>query len=107
MRLGKLQEDFSMAYAQLVLYAARHGLGVREKSGVRCDDCPIGKEDSVHKLGLAKDIRLTISSRLIETIDPHWEAHYHMLHDYWDELGGAPRIEGDLGHFSFKYQGRW
>jgi hypothetical protein len=25
---------------------------------------------------------------------------YNSLHDYWDKIGGAKRIPGDLGHFS-------
>ena len=108
MSLGKLQESFAVAQARLILFLKRREIGVREKSGVRCDNCHVGKVDSVHKVGLAKDFRLTIKGKLVEDVYPKkWERVYNMAHDKWDELGGAPRIAGDLGHFSFKYQGRW
>lgn len=101
-KLGELQEDFSLAKAKLFLYAGTLGFGVREKSGPRCVNCHEGKANSVHKDGLATDIRLTINSELVDQ-----DVNYNVLHDKWDTLGGAPRIVGDLGHFSFKYRGRW
>ena len=108
MKLGELQEAFSVAHGKLLLCATENGYGIRQKHLMRCKNCHIGKKNSVHKSSLAIDIRLTIDGTLVEYIENHiWEADYNMLHDYWDSLGGAPRIAGDLGHFSFKYHGMW
>lgn len=107
MSLGQLQEEFSVKFARLVLYAHQHGYGVRTKHVMRCRNCRVGKAKSVHKDSLAADIRLTKEGKLVENVNDNWEADYNFLHDLWDKLGGAPRIANDLGHFSFKYQGRW
>lgn len=108
MRLGDLQEQFSVAHGKLLLWATEKGYGIRQKHLMRCQNCRVGNKNSVHKDSLAVDLRLTINGILVENIEDHvWEADYNLLHDYWDTLGGAPRIADDLGHFSFKYHGRW
>lgn len=33
------------------------------------------------------------------------EKYYAILHNYWDKIGGAPRIADDLIHFSFTHEG--
>lgn len=50
---------------------------------------------SVHKLRLAVDL-VGCSAEQLER-----------MHDYWDRLGGAQRIKGDMGHFSFEWKGYW
>jgi hypothetical protein len=85
------------------MYAHSLGYGVRQKHLLRCRDCPVGKENSNHKISLAIDIRLTINGQLVED----YRKHHNILHTYWDKLGGAPRIDHDLGHYSFEWRGRW
>lgn len=103
MKLGQRQEEFSKAHSRLLLYAESLGYGVRQKHLMRCQDCKVGKVNSVHKSSLAVDIRLTIDGKLVND----YEKHHNILHDYWDKLGGAPRIPHDLGHYSFEWQGMW
>lgn len=100
--LGELQELFMTAQSKLTLYANELGYGVRGKHLMRCEDCKVGKENSVHKDSLAIDLVLSIRGTVT------WDdTHYNILHDKWDTLGGAPRIANDLGHFSFAYKNRW
>ena len=60
------------------------------------------KEGSNHYLKLAADI-LVYKPGATEQ-DP--EAHKEM-HDFWDSIGGAPRIEKDMNHYSIVYNGKW
>ena len=101
MILGPKQEKFTYALGLLIIYAYSLGYGIRPKHLKRCDDCPVNTNPySTHMDSLAIDIVLTISSHIVDE-----DEHYHILHHYWDILGGAKRIEGDLGHFSFAHNG--
>ena len=49
---------------------------------------------SAHQSGKALDIYIIDKGVL------SWDkAIFNILHDKWDEMGGAPRIDWDLGHF--------
>lgn len=99
--LGMHQEEFTEAVARLITYAATNGIRLRLKDAYRDPrlhgawgkKSGYGAANSCHKLSLAVDFW---------TLDP--TSHKH-LHDYWDRIGGAPRIPGDMGHYSFEWQG--
>lgn len=109
MSLGNERRQFTEAIALLTFYAVYYGRHIADQEwflavdmAKRCRDCEVGDDDSVHKLGLAEDMNLYINGRYIEDETGHTE-----LHDFWDMLGGAPRIKKDLNHYSFKFQGKW
>lgn len=79
------------------------GLKYAKDMGRRCQECPVGHPNSTHKAGLAEDILLYGEGYAY----PHPDAHslYSHLHDFWDLIGGAERIEDDLNHFSMEHQG--
>ena len=57
---------------------------------------------SVHKVRLAGDLNLWVNDEYITSSDhPAWD----VLHDYWDRIGGAPRIPNDANHFSVQHWG--
>ena len=58
-----------------------------------------GHRNSCHKLRLAVDFNLIIDGKLARP------DQYGPLHDFWDLLGGAKRIEHDMNHFSFEHNG--
>jgi len=110
MGLGYKQEEFSIKHGYLLFWLNSHGYRVRQKHLMRCRDCKVGRKNSVHKVSLAVDIRI-LSKQVgaagkIVDVKPDEElkilAH---AHDYWDRLGGAKRIKGDLGHFSMSHNG--
>jgi len=102
MSLGNERRKFTEASALLILYARYKGWYLAGDQLKRCRDCKVGDEDSVHKLGLAEDMNLYIDGQYIKDSTGHTE-----LHDFWDMLGGAPRIEKDMNHYSFKWEGKW
>jgi hypothetical protein len=69
----------------------------------RCDDCPVGHPNSTHKAGTGQDYILYAPDMTY----PHPDADniYSHLHDFWDLIGGAERISGDLRHFSEEHNG--
>lgn len=99
--LGAYQEEFSVAFAKLILWCDSHGIKVRMKDGYRDERLHgkwgekkgYGAANSVHKLSLAVDLYTT---------NP---ANHTLMHDYWEAMGGAKRIEGDMNHYSFEWQG--
>jgi hypothetical protein len=66
----------------------------------RCEECPVGHKKSAHKVGLACDLHLYRDKEYLSDGSGHRE-----LHDYWDILGGAARIDNDLNHYSCEYEG--
>ena len=109
MSLGDERRKFTEAIALLTLFARYYGRHVMGQEWFlagdqlkRCMNCEVGDEDSVHKLALAEDMNLYIDGKWIEDNTGH-----DVLHDFWDMLGGASRILGDMNHYSFKWQGKW
>lgn len=93
-RLGDAQEQFSYMLGDLLCWCKGQGIRVRMLEGY----APSGtghKKDSNHYLKLAQDI-------YTEKDEDH-----KRMHDAWDALGGAPRIEDDMNHYSLKWEGRW
>lgn len=56
---------------------------------------------SVHKVRLAIDLNLFRNGAFLTTDEAHAP-----LHDYWESIGGSPRIPGDANHYSLEWQGR-
>ena len=111
MRLSKKQALFSVAVANLILYA--DGLGYELTLADAYRDPRLhgaygvkkgyGHKKSNHKKRLAVDFNLYIDGEYI-TESEH-EA-WGVLHQYWEtHLGGATMILGDAGHFSFEHKG--
>ena len=110
MTLGQKQEKFSRMMMLLMLHLHSKGYNMRGGHWFRCRNCYTGMELSVHKEKLAFDINLTYAPTKDErprmlTGTAAVKAHAK-LHDYWDSLGGAKRIEGDYNHYSLGYRGR-
>jgi len=98
MNLGEKQRAFSKALAQLILYAYEIGYEISmgdvwAKTG--------HKVNSNHYIRLAADINLFKDGVYLTDGSGH-----DKLHDYWDTLGGAKRIDRDLNHYSFEHKGR-
>ena len=100
MKLSTKRILFSSALAKLITYGNTLGYGVAVDYVKRCQDCKVGKKNSCHKVGLAADLNIYLDGTYITTHLPHTR-----LHDRWDTLGGAARIQGDLNHYSFEHQG--
>lgn len=112
MKLGEKQELFSRMLPLLFLYAQFHGYQIRTGDvfrdprafGKMGENRGYGNKNSCHKLKLAVDANLTKDGVYLEG-DAATAAH-QFLHDFWDMLGGAPRISYDLNHYSLEHEGR-
>jgi len=60
------------------------------------------KRGSNHYIKLAIDLNLFENGEYLTGNEGH-----DTLHDYWDSLGGAPKIEGDENHYSVEHEGSW
>jgi hypothetical protein len=99
MILGEKQEMFSLMIAKLIIHA--YELGYKIRLGEGYDDDGIGHtKGSTHYVKLGQDINLFKDGVYLTDGKDHNE-----LHDYWDMLGGAKRIEKDLNHYSLEWQG--
>ncbi|MDB4312037.1 hypothetical protein N9937_01275 [bacterium] len=103
MSLGSERRRFSKMISLLTHYIEFLGLDWADDMGKRCKECPVGHPKSTHKSGLARDILLYGPAG--EYPHPSWESEYNQLHDFWDFIGGAKRIDDDLNHFSLEWQG--
>jgi len=109
--LGERQEFFARILPLLLIHIHAKGYDIRIGHCMRCRNCYVGKKHSVHKEKLAIDLNITKApapgERPVLLTDKEAEAVHNEFHDYWDSLGGAPRIKGDLNHYSVSYQNRW
>jgi hypothetical protein len=103
MSLGDKRRQFAKMKCLLEHYISFLGIDYAEDQGKRCTDCPVGHPKSTHKVGLAIDI--LIYGPGMSYPHPSAEEIYSTLHDFWDLIGGAERIKGDLNHFSLPWQG--
>jgi hypothetical protein len=99
MTLGQKQEEFALMLGRLIVWAYEHGHKIRmgdvfAKSG--------HKENSNHYLKLAADLLVYKPGEAQQDEEAH-----RQMHDYWDSLGGAPRIANDMNHYSVKWNGRY
>jgi hypothetical protein len=100
MTLREKQSKFVVMLALLIRRANALGYELTLGCG-RCQLPGHHMKNSLHYIGLAQDLNL------------FWQGHYlksgvghDVLHDYWDALGGAERIPGDLNHYSLEHNGR-
>jgi hypothetical protein len=99
MTLGEEQERFSLMLAKLIIRA--YDLGYKIRMGEGYDDDGVGHtKGSTHYVKLGQDINLFKDGVYLTDGKDH-----NILHDYWDELGGAARIIKDLNHYSIMWQG--
>jgi hypothetical protein len=99
MTLGQRQEEFAEALGKLLVWSHEQGYKLRmgdvfAKTG--------HKEGSNHYLKLAADILVYKPGATEQDLEAH-----KRMHDCWDTLGGAPRIEKDLNHYSVKWNNNW
>jgi hypothetical protein len=104
MSLSKKQQDFARHVADLIHQIYARGYACTFGHAYRCQDCPIGMTDSVHKSRLAVDLNLFKDGEyLTDTED------YRQFGMYWEALGEHNRWGGawdDGNHFSYEHQGR-
>ena len=99
MTLGQTQEFFAEILGKLLVWS--HGQGYKIRVGdvfAKTDH----KEGSNHYLKLAADLYVYKPG----ATEQDGEAHKRM-HDAWDQMGGAPRIEKDLNHYAVKWNGSY
>lgn len=98
MTLREKQSLFSKLLAQLILYAYAQGYEITF-GDVYAKTGHMAK--SLHYLRLAADLNLFKDGKWLTDGSGH-----NVLHDYWDKLGGSPRITKDLNHYSLEHEGR-
>ena len=101
--LGEKRRKFSKMLCLLQHYILFLGHDYALDQTKRCKECPIGHPRSTHKSGVAVDILL-----YSPTGDYPYSQDkiiHNQLHDFWDLLGGAERIENDLNHYSLEHGG--
>jgi hypothetical protein len=97
--LGQRQEEFAYMYGRLIVWAVDQGYRLRLGDVFATTG---HKEGSNHYLKLAGDIFVYKPG----ASEQDREAHIRM-HDCWDSLGGAPRIEKDMNHYSVVWKGNY
>lgn len=99
--LYRRQVAFVRAKGKLIAYAESKGIELTDGDAYR--DPRLHGEMGV-KLGYGA-ARSNHKNRLAQDFNtPNTEDHV-VLHDYWDTIGGAKRIDGDMNHYSFEWQG--
>ena len=100
MTLGQAQRKFTLMIAKLIIFAYEQGYELTFGEGY--DDDGIGHaKGSLHYIKLAQDLNLFKDDVWLKESEAHDE-----LHDYWDTIGGAKRIEGDGNHYSVEWRGK-
>lgn len=91
--------------AQLTIYAYEVlGVGLTQGDGYRDSRCGYGHIKSLHRDRLAHDYNVVVNGVVLLEGELCLHAH-NKLHDFWDSLGGSPRIEADLNHYSLSHYG--
>jgi len=101
MKLYKKQWRFAQMVQLLVGYARLEGYELTYGDAYRDDRCDYGHPDSLHRSRLAVDFNLFKNGELEQKNGPG----HKKLHDFWDAIGGAKRIDNDLNHYSLKHNG--
>jgi hypothetical protein len=102
--LGELQRKFPLMRAKLTIFAYDAGYELTDGEGFD-DDGTGHMKGSCHYVKLAQDFNLFKDGVYLDK-GPAMEEGHGLLHDYWDSIGGAPRIAKDLNHYSLLFQGR-
>ena len=98
MSLGDKQRRVTYMVAQLILTAYDMGYELTFGDAYRDPRTTYGHKDSLHRKRLAIDLNIFKDGKYLTDGTGHKE-----LHDYWDTVGGAKRIDGDLNHYSLEY----
>lgn len=96
------QIRFSKILGILLLYAPHIGYDLTLGEGYD-DDNTGHQKGSNHYVRLAQDINVFKNGLYLQGEDA--TAAHNKLHDAWDQLGGAPRIDHDLNHYSIEFKG--
>ena len=107
--LGDRQRRFTRMVADLISWAYANGYELTfgdayrdpRVFGIAGETRGYGHPYSNHKIRLAIDLNLFRDGRFLS----QGEAHAP-LHDFWESIGGAPRIPGDMNHYSLSWEGR-
>lgn len=113
MRLSTLQQEFTVAIAQLINYATAKGYKLTFGDAYRDPRChgEVGQKASYsspksrHKLRLAVDFNLFV---LGEYVSDGGKLEYIDIGSEWERIHPLARWGGrfgDANHFSFEYQG--
>ncbi len=97
--LGQKQRKFAEMVGQLLTWIYQQpGLAVTLGDAMATEG---HMANSLHYSRLAIDLNLFVDNVYQTTGDAHGK-----LHDFWDSIGGSPRIANDLNHYSFSHDGR-
>ena len=108
--LVKLQQDYALAKAKLILWINEQGWKVTEGEGhVALTDAKDGDHDGPHRKdgghykALATDLNLWVNGALIKDgTHPAWA----QIHRYWRSLHpAAGTIPHDMNHIAFRHAG--
>lgn len=99
MTLGQKQEEFSGMLGKLIVWAYEQGYRIRMGDVFAHDG---HRPNSNHYKKLAADLYIFKPGASEQDMEAH-----RRMHDAWDALGGAPRIENDMNHYSVKWEGGW
>jgi len=102
MTLGKKQERFAVMVQHLLTFVHSNGYNIRLGHAMRCRDCYIGSEVSLHKLKLAIDLNLFKNGKYLKTTEDH-----KLIGEFWESIGGSwgGRFN-DGNHYSLEHGGR-
>lgn len=94
------QFKFTEMLGELILYAYRNGFTLTLGEGFVSSGTGHMK-GSLHYIRLAQDLNIFKDGVWLQD-----GTGLDVLHDFWDSLGGAKRIEKDLNHFSVEWAGK-
>lgn len=103
MTLGQKQRKFTLMLADLLHFAYANGYELTLGRGAVSEAANAadgGHPKSLHLLRLAQDLNVFKNGVFLTDGSGHDE-----LHDFWDSIGGAPRIADDLNHYSLAHEG--
>lgn len=111
MTLRQLQSIHVLCFAQLVLYAYKHGYQLTwgeslRRPAVAGENATAGRgiRNSLHLIGLAVDVNLFRDGKWLTATEDH-----RPLGEYWESLHPLARWGGrfnDGNHYSMEWEGR-
>jgi len=101
MTLRQKQSKFAHMVGLLIIYAYQQGYKITFSYAERCENCPVGIDNSLHKIRLAIDLNLFKNGQYLSTTTDH-----EPLGLYWEFLGGTwgGRFN-DGNHYSLEHEG--
>ena len=101
--LGAKQALFSRLMVKLLSHMHEQGYETRLGHTYRCEQCPVGRRRSCHKLKLAIDIHLFFNERYLTKTQDH-----QAFGEYWEALHPLCSWGGrfnDGNHYSLRHAG--